>query len=204
MQIGCVLPDVATRHLGAAADEGSDEALIKSIARGDKRALKVLLARHNLRLYRFVLRLTQDESLAEDIVSELFFDVWRSAHQFRSNAKISTWLFAIARNKAMQALRRWRHEELCDDEAAGVADPADDPEFALNKKDHGVLLRKCLTELSPAHREVIDLVYYHEKSIVEVAEITEASENTVKTRMHYARKRLAKLLADQGIHTARP
>ena len=57
----------------------------------------------------------------------------------------------------------------------------------------------CLTRLSPAHREVIDLVYYHQKSIDEVAEITGVPQNTVKTRMFYARKRIAELMAAQGI-----
>src|ERR1700678_3899060 len=188
MQIGYALPEVAAGYCGASVtEEGLDETLIRSIASGDICALQVLLARHNLRLYRFVLRLTQDESLAEDIVSELFFDVWRGAHRFQSNSTISTWLLAIARNKAMQTHRRRKHEELDDDEAATVVDPADDPECALNKKDHGVLLRKCLNQLSSTQREVIDLVYYHDKSVAEVAEITNASENTVKTRMHYAR-----------------
>ena len=57
-------------------------------------------------------------------------------------------------------------------------------------------------QLSPAQREVIDLVYYHEKSIAEVAAIVNAPENTVKTRMFYARKQLAELLAAKGVQTA--
>jgi RNA polymerase sigma-70 factor, ECF subfamily len=133
----------------------------------------------------------------------VFFEVWRGAERFQSKSKTSTWLLAIARNKAMVTYRRRRHEELDDDEAATIADPADDPECMLAKKDHRVLLQKCLKELSPAHREVIDLVYYHEKTIVEVAGIIDASENTVKTRMFYARRRLAELLAAKHIHAAR-
>ena len=64
------------------------------------------------------------------------------------------------------------------------------------------ILLNCLTKLSPAHREVTDLVYYHEKSIDEVAEITGVPENTVKTRMFSARKRIAELMAAQGIDRA--
>ena len=64
----------------------------------------------------------------------------------------------------------------------------DDPEATLEKKDKGAILRKCLTGLSADHREIIDLVYYHEKSVEEVAEIVGIPENTVKTRMFYARK----------------
>jgi RNA polymerase sigma-70 factor (ECF subfamily) len=181
-----------------------DAALIESIAEGNKRALQVLLARHNQRVYRFVWRLTQDASAAEDIASEVFFEVWRSADRFQSKSTVSTWLLAIARNKAIAMLRRRKHEELDDDEAAAIADPSSDPEGALDKKNHSALLQRSLTELSPVHRQVIDLVYYHEKSIAEVAEIVDAPQNTVKTRMFHARKQLARLLANEGIQTARP
>jgi RNA polymerase sigma-70 factor, ECF subfamily len=181
-----------------------DAALIESIAEGNKRALQVLLARHNQRVYRFVWRLTQDASAAEDIASEVFFEVWRSADRFQSKSTVSTWLLAIARNKAIAMLRRRKHEELDDDEAAAIADPSSDPEGALDKKNHSALLQRSLTELSPVHRQVIDLVYYHEKSIAEVAEIVDAPQNTVKTRMFHARKQLARLLANEDIQTARP
>ena len=203
MQVGGALRDAPASHLAAVA-EGSDAALIESIANGDKRALQVLLARHNLRVYRFLWRLTQDASAAEDIASEVFFEVWRGADRFQSKSKVSTWLLAIARNKAIATLRRRKHEELDDDEAAAIADPSSDPEGALDKKNHSALLQRSLTVLSPVHRQVIDLVYYHEKSIAEVAEIVDAPQNTVKTRMFHARKQLARLLADEGIQTARP
>jgi len=76
------------------------------------------------------------------------------------------------------------------------------PEVTLQNRQKTEIVLKCLTGLSPAHREVIDLVYYHEKSIDEVAEITQVPQNTVNTRMFYARKRLAELMAAQGIGRA--
>jgi RNA polymerase sigma-70 factor, ECF subfamily len=199
MQIGGALRDAAASHRAAAVAESSDEALIESIADGDKRALQVLLARHNLRVYRFVWRLTQDASAAEDIASEVFFEVWRGAARFQSKSTVWTWLLAIARNKALATLRRRKHEELDGDEAEAIADPAGDLERALDKKNHSALLQKSLTELSPLHRQVIDLVYYHEKSIAGVAEIVDAPQNTVKTRMFYARKQLARLFRLSGL-----
>ena len=81
-------------------------------------------------------------------------------------------------------------------------DPADNPEAAYQKRDTRAVMRKCLAELSPAHREIIDLVYYHGKSIDEVARLTGAGQATVKTRMFYARKRLAELLGAYGIASA--
>jgi RNA polymerase sigma-70 factor, ECF subfamily len=79
--------------------------------------------------------------------------------------------------------------------ASTVADQADDPEVALQKKNREELLRAALTKLSPDHRAVIDLVYYHEKSVDEVAQIIDIPPATVKTRMFYARKKLAEIVA---------
>ena len=69
----------------------------------------------------------------------------------------------------------------------------------MQNRQQTEILRKCLAHLSPAHREVIDLVYYHEKSIDEVAEIVGVPHQTVKTRMFYARKQIGELMATQGI-----
>jgi len=182
----------------------SDEALIGRIATGDKVAMQVLFARHHVRVYRFVLRLVRDQTKAEDLISEVFLDVWRQAGKFEARSAVSTWLLAIARYKALSALRRRPDEELDEEAAAAIEDTADNPEVALEKKDKGEILRKCLTELSPEHREIIDLVYYHEKSVEEVAEIVGIPENTVKTRMFYARKRLSELLKAAGVDRGRP
>ena len=91
----------------------------------------------------------------------------------------------------------------CDSEAeldekieTTVADPANDLEAALQEKNRGELLRQALTRLSPEHREIIDLVYYHEKSVDECAHILGIPAATVKTRMFYARKKLAELVKD--------
>jgi RNA polymerase sigma-70 factor (ECF subfamily) len=172
------------------------------IAAGDKRAMQVLYARHNVRVYRFVLRLTGNSSTAEDLVSEVFLDVWRQADAFEAKAQVSTWLLAIARYKALSSLRRRQEEQLDDKVAATIADPADDPETAMYHKDRNTLVQKCLTQLSPAHREVIDLVYYHEKSVDEVAKITGVPAATVKTRMFYARNKMQELLKQSGVHAS--
>jgi len=177
----------------------SDDVLIGRIATGDRLAMQVLFARHHVRVYRFVLRLVRDESVAEDLISEVFLDVWRQAGRFEGRSQVSTWLLAIARFKALSALRRRPDEELDEETAEAIEDPSDDPEVALDKKDKSAAIRKCLEKLSAEHREIIDLVYYHEKSVEEVAQIVGIPENTVKTRMFYARKRLAELLKAAGI-----
>ena len=202
MQTGFVLRDIAPPHLRAPVQDSSDEALISLIADGDKRAMQVLYARHNVRVYRFILRLTGNQSLAEDLVSEVFLDVWRQAEGFESKSQVSTWLLAIARNKALSVLRRRTTEELDEEVAEFIEDPSDNPEVAMQKTQRNAVLQDCLGQLSPAHREIVDLVYYHEKSIDEVAEIIGVPQNTVKTRMFYARKRIAELMTAKGIDRA--
>ena len=182
----------------------SDEVLIGRIASGDRLAMQVLFARHHVRVYRFVLRVVRDQTKAEDLISEVFLDVWRQADRFEGRSAVSTWLLAIARFKALSALRRRPDEELDEEAAEAIEDPSDDPEETLAKKDKSSVIRKCLEGLSADHREIIDLVYYHEKSVEEVAEIVGIPEATVKTRMFYARKKLAELLKAQGIERGWP
>jgi RNA polymerase sigma-70 factor (ECF subfamily) len=182
----------------------SDEVLIGRIAKGDRLAMQVLFARHHVRVYRFVLRLVGNPTTAEDLISEVFLDVWRQADRFEGRSAVSTWMLAIARFKALSALRKRPDEELDEETAETIEDTADTPEVALEKKDKSAILRQCLEKLSPEHKEIIDLVYYHEKSVEEVAEIVGIPENTVKTRMFYARKKLAELLQAAGVERGWP
>jgi RNA polymerase sigma-70 factor (ECF subfamily) len=182
----------------------SDEVLISRIAAGDRLAMQVLYARHHVRVYRFVLRLVRNEATAEDLISEVFLDIWRQAGKFEGRSAASTWMLSIARFKALSTLRRRPEDELDDETAERIEDHADDPETTLAKKEKGSLLRQCLTKLSADHREIIDLVYYHEKSVEEVAEIVDIPEATVKTRMFYARKKLSELPKEQGLDRGWP
>ena len=182
----------------------SDEVLIGNIANGDRLAMQVLFARHHVRVYRFVLRLVRNKAKAEDLISEVFLDVWRQAGKFEGRSSASTWMLSIARFKALSALRKRTEEELDEATAGAIEDQADDPEVSLAKKDKANVLRQCLSKLSVEHREVVDLVYYHEKSVEEVAGIVGIPEATVKTRMFYARRKLSEFLKEQGIDRGWP
>ena len=181
------------------APDTSDEVLIAKIAAGNRLAMQALFARHNVRIYRFVLRMVGDNGLAEDLTSEVFLSVWQQAHRFEARSAVTTWLLAIARYKALAELRRRPQAASSERESSDSSDPADTPDVAFEIKHRGEILRKCLARLSREHREVIDLVYYHEKSVQEVAEIIGIGGNTVKTRMFYARKQLSKLLEAEGV-----
>jgi RNA polymerase sigma-70 factor, ECF subfamily len=189
-------PRALARAFGSNA---SDEALIEAIARGDRHAMALLYGRHNLRVYRFILRMAGDATLAEDLVSEVFLQIWRHADGFAAKSQVSTWLLAIARNKMLSARRRHSDATLDEHQAAAIEDPADDPEISAQKKDRSAIIQRCLSQLSAAHREVVDLVYYHGKTLDEVAQIVGAPLSTIKTRMFYARQRMGKLLAAAGL-----
>ncbi len=161
--------------------------------------MRLLFVRHNVRIYRFILRIVGNEMVAEDLVNEVFIEVWRSAHRFESRSQVTTWILGIARFKALTALRRRPSQQLEDEFAESVQDTADNPEMLVQKADRSAVLQSCLKQLSNAHRQVIDLIYYHEQSIEEVARITGVPENTVKTRAFHARKRLAELIEARGL-----
>jgi RNA polymerase sigma-70 factor (ECF subfamily) len=179
-----------------AGETSSDVILVNRIAAGDKLAMQALFARHRTSIYRWLLRFVSNETLAEDLLSAVFLDVWRQANRFEGRSSVSTWLMSIARFKALSARRRRVDLELDEEIETSVADPADDPEATLQERHRGELLRRALTQLSPEHQEIIDLVYYHEKSIAECAETLGIPAATVKTRMFYARKKLAELVKD--------
>lgn len=191
--------NAAARQGIAAAQATSDEMLLEGIAAGNRSAMHTLYSRHNVRVYRFILRMVRDTTTAEDLVSQVFLDVWRTAGQFEGRAQVSTWLLSIARFKALTALRQRRHENIDQDEVLEIADEADTPEVSLDRSNTSAILRACVAKLSPAHREIINLVYYHEKSVEEAGEIIGIPQSTVKTRMFYARKQLADLLKGAGV-----
>jgi RNA polymerase sigma-70 factor (ECF subfamily) len=182
----------------------ADEILIGRIAKGDRLAMETLFGRYRVPVYRFVLRMVRNPSTAEDLNSDVFLDVWRQAGTFEGRSAVSTWIFSIARFKALNALSRRPMEELDEAKADTIKDESDDPELALAKKDKAATLRECLLKLSAEHREIVNLVYYQHKSVEDVAGIVGIPEATVKTRMFYARKKLSELLAAQGIDRGWP
>lgn len=182
-----------------AAQATSDDMLLESIADGNRTSMHILYCRHNVRVYRFILRIVRDATTAEDLVSQVFLDVWRTAGQFQGRSQVSTWLLSIARFKALTAMRQRRFEDIDQEDVRQIPDSCDTPETSLDRSDTSAILRACVQKLSPAHREIITLVYYHEKSVEEVGQIIGIPQSTVKTRMFYARKQLAELLKGCGV-----
>jgi RNA polymerase sigma-70 factor, ECF subfamily len=176
-----------------------DEVLLRRIGTGDQVAMQALYARHHRRVFSLTLRQVGNPAVAEDVTSEVFLDVWRQADRFEGKSAVTTWLSAITRFKACSATRRRREEPWDEETAVAIEDPTDDPEVVLDRKKRHAILRKCMIRLSPEHRRITDLVYCHEKSMGEVAQIVNITENAAKMRMFYARRKLADLLAAEGV-----
>jgi RNA polymerase sigma-70 factor, ECF subfamily len=185
-------------------DTRDDALLIARIAQGDRLAMQVLFARHRMRVFRFILRFVRDEANAEDVLADVFFDVWRQAGSFQGRSAVSTWLLSIARFKALSQVRKRTETSLDEEYAASIVDEADDPEVEAAKRDKSAALRKCLQNLSSEHREMIELVYYHEKSVEDVAQIVGIPAATVKTRLFYARQKLSEICKRAGIDRGWP
>jgi RNA polymerase sigma-70 factor (ECF subfamily) len=164
--------------------------------------MKDLYALHNAKLFRFVLRLVGDRVLAEDVTSRTFLDVWRQAGAFKGRSPVATWLLGIARDKSIAAVRRRSYAgdvDICE----SIKGSGHDPETDLQRMKRCSALIDCLANLSAEHREIIDLVYYHQSTIDEIAEIIHVPRKTARIRMLHARWRRCSVGVDDRIRTCR-
>ena len=175
-----------------------DEAdLVGLVAMEDMRAFEALYRAYHPRLRRFLRGMLRQSTMVDEVLDDTMLVAWRKAHTFDATSRVSTWLFAIAYRQALKALRRldWSLPDPVDEPAAPrEAEP--DRELAhaqLRDRLDGVL-----AQLSPEHRAVIDLTYFHGYSCKEIAEVVGCPVATVKTRMFYARRHMKTLLGDEG------
>jgi RNA polymerase sigma-70 factor (ECF subfamily) len=182
-----------------------ERAQLKAIAAGDAKALERLFTHAQARIFRFLMRMVKSQAIAEELLNEVFLSVWQNAHRYEGRSEPMTWILSIAHNKAISVLRK-RTEVLgiVDEVARDLAAEDDAPDVVAQKKDKGAKIKACIAELSTDHRTILDLVYYQEQSVAEVAAILGIPESTVKTRMFYARKNLSELLAARGIDRGWP
>lgn len=182
-----------------------DRALIRAIAGGDAKALERLFSRNQTRVFRYLVRVVRNEAVAEELMNEVFLAAWQGAGRYEGRSEPTTWLLSIAHNKAVSALRKKREVSGVFDEAsAELEDDGDSPEVTAQKSDKSAQIRAAMSGLSAEHREILDLVYYQEQSVSEVAEVLGIPEATVKTRMFYARKKLSELLKERGVDRGWP
>lgn len=171
-----------------------DARLLSQVARGDLRAFEALYRGYHPRLTRFLSNLVRKPEVVEELVNDTLLAVWRKPEGYGGASKVSTWLFAIAYRKALKA--RQRLDEPVEDPDADLrqSDEAG-PEQQLGQLRARHALVAAMRALSPDHRAVIDLSYFHDADYREIAEIMECPVDTVKTRMFYARRALRRELA---------
>lgn len=163
--------------------------LLARIGDGDRKAFEELYRLYHPRLTRFLINLVRRPPLVEEVLNDTLMVVWERGDSFNGTSKLSTWIFAIAYRKAMKALRR-QDEAVEDVEAERRTSSDPGPDDALGQRKLHALLMEAMSELSPDHRAVVDLTYFHEIGYREIASILDCPVNTVKTRMFHARRHL--------------
>jgi RNA polymerase sigma-70 factor (ECF subfamily) len=210
MLYALILAIFRSRRVSVSALEAeTSEVLMQRFQRGDERAFEVLMRRLEGPLLRYVLRLVPREDVAQDILQDTFLRVIRNAQTYQPTAKVSTWIYTIARNLCLDRYRRQRvrREESLDAELFGeeglslhniLHDPeAPDPSEQVAGERFMEKLAAALERLNPDQRDVFVLREVQGYKFTEIAELVGESENTVKSRMRYALQTLQRLLASE-------
>jgi RNA polymerase sigma factor (sigma-70 family) len=173
-----------------------EAALMSRIVNRDSRGFEELFRLYNRRLSRFILNMVHRPHLVEEILNDTMLVIWRKADAYDGKSKVSTWIFAIAYRRALNALRGLK-EPVEDKDADRRESLEEGPEQQIGRRQvHDVLL-SAMSQLSADHRAVVDLTYFHEMDYREIAEIMACPVDTVKTRMYHARRHLKRVLAGQ-------
>ena len=184
---------VVEREGVTAERENSEElALLQRVCRYDRSALTALYTRYHGRVFKFVYRLTQSHSIADELVNDVMLVIWRKAGDFRGESKVSTWVFGIAYRLAMRRLGRRR---LRLSRQHPLADGEVEVSSSIEIEDW---VRFGLESLPPIQKVTVVLVFYLGLSYEEVAKVTDSPVNTVKTRMFHARKKLRHYLGPRN------
>ncbi len=177
----------------------TDAELLGRVARGDTAAHRALFDRFYARVGAFVRRRVRDDGLCEEIVSDVFFEIWRSADSFRGDSEVHSWIFGIAHFKALSArryhgqLKRAKVVPTETETLHRMADPGDPSEQIENRQQVRRLLR-AIDLLPEGQRDVLRLAFLEGRSYQEIAEELGISEGNVKTRVNRARARLRTLV----------
>lgn len=173
----------------------SESQLIRFVAKGNQAAFRMLYLRYGRLIFQYLLRLVHDAEQAEDLLQEVFWAVWKGAPGFRGNSKVKTWIYHIAHNQAVSWLRAHQPTLQLDELNASLPDDRLHLEFQVSANLQQDMIRRALDQLTPEHREVLELAYFHELSYREIAEIAGCPIGTVKSRASFARRHLGSILS---------
>ena len=180
----------------------SDKALLQAVARGDRRALRELYASCHGRLFRFLMRVTRDPGLAEEILNDTMWVVWRNAGSFREESQVSTWITGIAYRRALKGLASRRREAMIvTRDLDGIEGTDADIDLSTSDMDEMETrdwIDVAMSQLSPEHRLTLELAYYMGETCENIAQIAGCPVGTVKTRLHHARIHMHRHLLRAG------
>lgn len=171
----------------------TDAELLGLVARGDQDALKQLYDRYAAHLNSFVQNYLADPQEAADIVHEAMLDVWRTADRFRGGSKVKSWMFSIARNKAIDRNRKGARTILGEVDV-DIVDDAPDPHKTLEAFQDAERVRICIEGLNEIQKSAIHLAFYEDLSYSQIAEIENCPTGTIKTRIMAAKAALMRCL----------
>jgi len=172
----------------------SDERLVGDYLKGDEKSLEILIKRYLGPIYGFVFRFVGNREDAEDITQEVFVRAWRNLKRFNLQKSFKTWIFSIAKNTAIDFLRKRRVQVFSETEIETLADPTPLPQELLEKAEAAKLLESALNKLGLKYRMVLYLYYNDHFNFREIAEILGEPLNTIKSRHRRALLMLRKLL----------
>jgi RNA polymerase sigma-70 factor, ECF subfamily len=170
-------------------------ALLAGVAKGDAACFERLYPLYERRVFQYLMTLVHDAGLAEELVVDTLLAVWNGAARFSKGSRISTWIFGIARHKALDALRHagrerrsGRHVAL--EEAAEIPPQACGPEELTHQISLKGVVGSAFKDLSAEHREILHLAFFEDLPYEEIASLLSLPVNTVKTRVYYAKQKL--------------
>lgn len=193
-------------HAGPAAQQDIELCrLMVQVAARDEAALSTLYKRMSRVIYAFSLRRLSRPEAAEEVVVETMYEVWKSAPRFAGRSMVTTWILGIARHKAMDKLRIRGGEanETLGDEAEAIPDSRPSAYELIAKKQREGQVALCLEALPDEQRECIHMVFYEDAPLSEIAAIQACPENTVKTRLFHARRKMRECLQRQVLRMER-
>jgi RNA polymerase sigma-70 factor (ECF subfamily) len=175
-----------------------DLTLLREIAAGQAWALEALYARVGPALLSYLVAWLSDRQQAEEVLQDVMLAVWDHARNFRNESSVYTWLLVIARNRAMNAQRRYHPDSVPLDDRETFPSPDTGPQEAAEKRATASTVRKAIAELPDHQREVLVLTFYHHLSGQEIADMLGISLGTVKSRLNRAKEALRHLLQSYG------
>jgi RNA polymerase sigma-70 factor (ECF subfamily) len=180
-------------------DPERDRRMLAAVARGDRAAFEALYAAYQPRIYGYLFRMLGRADVADELASDVMVEVWKQAGRFKGESKVSTWMFGIARFKALTAIRQRRTDTVPVEDAGPLVDPAESPDRAVERHRLRAGILRAMSGLSHDHREVVELTFFQGLSYPEIADLIGCPVNTVKTRMFHARRQLGAHLSAEGV-----